>query len=177
MDAANRDDLDGADLWERLARAASAPEPAPDINPNLLAAYVDGTATPDEIERVERAMTADRNLVETVRDLRAAEPADPPEAVTARIQTALAAQAAAEGRAPRPAGTQWGLWFRAAAAAAAILLASLAGYELGEGTSRAQGETEAALASQVAMDLTQDDIEADLVAVLGAVESGKGSER
>lgn len=133
---------EAADLWRRFADAAGDAEGGPDVDANLLAAYLDGAATPDEVEAVERAMVADPDLVEAVgelRDLQDAEPADLSEAALARIKMIVSAK----GR-PRLG------WLRRVAAVAALVAVSFAGYELGGYSAYAAAETDAIAVSQLA---------------------------
>ena len=56
-------------FWRRFSNAEGRPKEAR-INPNLLAAYLDGTATREDVDAVERAMAADPELIDAVKELR-----------------------------------------------------------------------------------------------------------
>lgn len=145
-----------AGLWRRFADAAGDAEGGPDVDANLLAAYLDGTATPDEVEAVERAMAADPDLVEAVgelRDLQDAEPVELSEAALARIKMIVSAK----GR-PRLG------WVRRVAAVAALVAVSFAGYELGGYSAYAAAETDAIAVSQLAAQW-EDQLIADVMLV------------
>lgn len=59
------------ELWLRFRTAIfSRSAPPSELDPNLLAAYLDGKASPKEIELVETAMLLDSDALETVAALR-----------------------------------------------------------------------------------------------------------
>lgn len=104
------------------------------VDPVLLAAYVDGTASPDDREAVERAMLADPSVLDAVRDLREAVGAAPPAlpaGLIPRIREALGhagPPAAFAFSSKRAAFSRW----KMAVAAALVLFAGIAGYWLGQ---------------------------------------------
>lgn len=158
-------------LWRRFAAAVGQQQPAYEPDLNLFAAYLNGTASPAERDAIEDAMVSNATLVELLseaREMGCVGPVDVPENVVARIKLALYAtqksgDAAACGRAR--AGRL--AWWQHVAAAAALLMLSLVAYQLGAGTSAARRRTEADLASAVAVEFRQEQIEHDLLATFG----------
>ena len=174
MNTPNASSEQDAELWRRFAHASRAPQEQPDVDPNLLAAYLDGTATSDEVETVERAMASDPELVETVKELRGLKDAAP-EALSepglARAKMALSAAALrAAVRARKLA------WWQRVAAAAAIVATSLVGYYFGRGTSDVRASTDAELASAATFEWQQEQAEYDLLARLDAADANAGDQ-
>ncbi|MHC5039595.1 MAG: hypothetical protein ACYTHM_20015 [Planctomycetota bacterium] len=106
-----------------------------EVDPMRLASYLDGSATPEEVEALERAMLADPALLETVQALREsldAGPAAVPEGFADRVKRALGAgggpPAEAMPASPRPARIPF--WQLAVAAAVVFLIGFLA-FQLG----------------------------------------------
>ncbi len=129
------------EVWRRFSQATSKHDPA-GVDPNLLAAYLEGRTGPAESEAVESAMAAGPTRLAEVRQLRellAAPPVLAPASVKSGARGLLgapepqaAAVPAARARVLRP------LWRRVAemaAAAAAVLVVSGFGYWLGASTS------------------------------------------
>jgi len=113
-------------LWRRFeAQASPTDSPPPDAN--LLAAYLEGSATADEVERIEGRLADDPQLLAELIELRRlaeAPPAAAPQELLGRAK-ALAAQPAAT------AGRSWWRQVQWAAAAAAIVVACWSGYSFG----------------------------------------------
>ena len=140
----DNDERDRA-LWRRHAADSPADSPAdaggPTPDPNDLAAYLDGTAEPGLVERIEARLAADPDLLEEVLELRdLAGPQDRP------VPAPVLRRAKALVPARRRGGVIAGPWrrLRWAAAAAAVVLACLAGYTSGRHTSRTRGRSAAA---------------------------------
>lgn len=160
-DSREQDRLD-RDLWQRFSaqtpRAASREE----LDPNLLAAFLDGTASAEEVEQTERAMLSDRGLVETVGELRqllSPEPDQVPETARSRARSLFRVEAPPRRKVLR------GTWRAAAqwiAAAAAILAISAWGYWLGQSTSTMHLQAASIVPSPLALELDEDDGSADL---------------
>lgn len=170
MDVSENRNHSDAEVWRRFANAGGDRKPPAEVDPNLLAAYLDGCATQAEIDAVEQAMAADPELVETVaelRDLRTADPIEAPDTVLARAKMTAAARPQ-QGRLS---------WWRSAAAAAAIVLMSFIGYQLGHDSSTTQTNADAALASAVAPELYQEAAEGDLLAVFSDHNGAEGDLR
>jgi anti-sigma factor RsiW len=130
----------------RLMRPPAGPCP----EAMLLAAYVDGAASADEVRQVEGHLAAcPRCLaaVAEVRDLLAAGPMLTPDRVAARAK-ALAPAAARAAR-----GSRWRDAARWAAAAAAIAVVGYAGFSAGNATCRSRSDQSAALVSEASFGL------------------------
>jgi hypothetical protein len=145
-----RDDRSDEREVARRFRFSAPGGPEGGIGPNLLAAWLEGTVSPEEEEAVERALLADPSLLEAVRELRdlagASPPAVPAEAA-ARIRRSLARLGAAAGAAsPRRAGRIWKL----AAAAALTLIAGFLGYRLGQARVEERAAREDTIQSELA---------------------------
>ena len=125
-------------LWAQYTARARSDSPAPPpLDPNLLAAYLDGSAEPRDVELVEARMAADPALLDEVMALRQIadlESTPAPRAVLNRAK-ALAHR------------HTWLPRMRWAAAAAALLLACLMGYSTGQGyrNARVSGSMQASL--------------------------------
>lgn len=167
----NENERDAA-LWRRFAAASQCHTPAGEPDLNLLAAYLDGSASPAERDAVEDAMVSNPGLVQFLADAREmcfAGPTEVPESIVAQSKMAVSAARerdnATAGQRARSARLAW--WFRAAAAAALVIV-SVVAYRLGIETSAARRRTEADLASAVAAELRQEQVEHDFLAALGA---------
>ena len=154
-----------AEIWRRFCEAVSPRREPAEVDPCLLAGYLDGTADPAEVEAVERAMAADPSLVEAIqelRDLREAEPAAVSESTRARIKASLSAASA------RREGGAWGrVWWRRAIAAAAIIAMSFLGYQLGLRASETADSGNADLMSAIAAELQWDSSRYDPLSMIG----------
>jgi len=175
MSTPENKDRQDAELWRRFSKAPGPIGARPDIDPNLLAAYLDGMVTPDEIELVERAMATDPELVETVNELRQlkdAAPAALSEPALARAKMALSAAASrADVHARKVA------WWQRVAAAAAIVAMAFAGYRFGLGTSEVRASTDNELASAATFELQQERAEYDVLAQFDAADANAGGRK
>ena len=113
-------------LWERFgARTGPSGSPPPDAND--LAAYLDGSADPQAIERVEARLADDPTLLDELIELRrltSAEHEAAPRTLLAQAKGLLAAPAAKAKR------SWWGQ-LQWVAAAAAVVIACWGGYSFG----------------------------------------------
>ncbi len=129
-------------LWQRLGRTKSPPAPAVDCND--LAAYLDGSAPQALQDLLDLQMTQDPALLQDVAELRqlASLEAQPvPPQMLARA-TALDPRPLKPVRRPRGqalSGWQrWDLLLRWPVAAAAIVVASVIGFTCGQGLAQGQ---------------------------------------
>ena len=121
LDSDNQD----RSLWRQYADQAGSDLPElPPLDPNLLAAYLNGSAEPQDVELVEARMASDTAFVDQVMALR--QMADL-EATPAPRSLLSRARALAHRHTWLP-RMQW------AAAAAALLLACFIGYRVGDST-------------------------------------------
>ena len=171
-------DSEESRLWRQyVAGAGHRPGGGP-LDPNLLAAYLDGTACEEEVERVEAAMACDPGLLEEVMQLRALQGAKPeavPDSLLAGAKALVPVGRSAQGR-PRPSR-----WYdlrsvlpgwRRAAAAAAIVLACVTGFSVGRETHLGQV---AAAESAAALEIGLEDLIAEpTFEVADGLDGGNG---
>jgi len=128
-------------LWQRFrqaTRSADTPKPG-DLDPNDLAAYLDGTANPALVESIEQRLASDGPLLETVIELRQVRDAVSRDSDSAVPQTVTAAakglvgQTVVSRRDEAPATLYRMNWSRLqwAAAAVFVLTAGWGGYNTG----------------------------------------------
>lgn len=138
-------------LWKQL-QTARTPEPSrthAQIDPNDLAAYLDGTVKESTAQRIEAQMCQDPELLQTVAELRRLrslqliEPAPRVLRQAAALVSESAETRTADHRVVRQSNrtvsrmlwaTRWRMGSRWAAAAILVLAACLIGYTLGHGT-------------------------------------------
>jgi len=163
MNSSDKNDPHDIQLWKCFVKATERQENASEIDANLLAAYVDGSASSEEIESVESAMARDSAIVELIRELRKMQSSEP----VMMSQAGIAAAKKALSLCLHSSGiSNKRFSLSVAAAAAAIFLLSFAGYIFGMGTSRIQERTDADLASALAFEMRQEDKEFDLLVIL-----------
>lgn len=165
------------DLWRLFSEATGRPQQRQEIDPNALAAYLDGTTRREVVEEVERAMAADPALLDAVVELRESVGVgqeEVPQEVRLRIKSALLAEAGEGESRPRPVvlrpRTPW--WV--AAAAAAVLLVSILGYQLGRHSVDADADRNSALQRELYSELTYGGAEGDLLAAFERLRDEKG---
>ena len=145
------------DLWRQyIARDQEKPDTS-EIDPGLLAVYLDGKATPDQIEQIEASLAHNPDLIEKLSELRELQnlkPSPISQTLLARIKNLVPSSAGQI--APAVSGRdRWWLRLRYAAAAAAILLVAVLGYQLGDATFQGQEQIQASKASQTSRDLDE----------------------
>ena len=139
-------DIQNRQLWrEYLAEEDLQLSDLPDLDPNLLAAYLDGSAQSAEIEHVEALLTTDPLLLEELMALRQMADMDSAPAPASFLHRAKALDRRYFWR-PR---LQW------AAAAAAVLLACLIGYSVGGTTLRGQRQAQSLVSSRVSLEVDE----------------------
>jgi hypothetical protein len=126
--------LDGEEVPRRFRFACPRGTDGVDPDPNLLAAYLEGAATPEEEDAIEKAMLADPSVLKAMRELRElageAAPEIPAEAVE-RIWEALARSLSPPGAAsPRRGKVSW-IW-KLATVAALVLFGAFIGIRMGQ---------------------------------------------
>jgi len=137
--------LRGKALWASLAREPDQTEQIDGWDANLLAGFLDGTLSDREREMLEAKLAEEPMLLDTLVAAHGGEPAEsgpPPELIDAARQVGRdggrSSDKSSGGGRPKPAnenrrGTVWLEW---AAAAAAIMVVSAVGFELGSDTGR-----------------------------------------
>lgn len=66
-----KSDRTAKSLWDQAKRGMALKKKAStEIEPNLLAAYLEGRASAEEVERIEQAMFENAELLRTIQDLR-----------------------------------------------------------------------------------------------------------
>jgi len=151
----------GCRLWRQYAAGRTPLPDGPEIAPDLLAAYLDGKADPEAVERIEARMARDPDLLEAVLEFRrlqdAPTPPAPPAVVT-RAKTLVTPAIPFPHAAVAVAGRWWHK-LQWAAAAAIIIVAGLGGYSFGSDTFAARHTAEQRIQAQVAGEI--DDLIAD----------------
>lgn len=146
-----REDKLGCRLWREYAARRTSVPGGPEIAPNLLAAYLDGKADPEAVERIEARMAEDPDLLEAVLEFRRLQdfPTPPaPPAVATRAKS-LVVPAVQVPHAVIAAAGRWWQKLQWAAAAAVIIVAGLGGYSFGGDTFLARQTAEQRAAAQV----------------------------
>lgn len=166
-------------LWRRYAARAGQPPGQPPLEANVLAAYLDGTAGPETVERLEARMAADPAVLAEVMELRglaSVEGGPVPPAVLAKAKALVRAEAVESRPGPalviRP--RAWWQRLQWAAAAAVIVVSCLGGYSFGRDTFRAQVRAEAA--AEGASDGLEEIISGPDMTVNEDVNGGNGGE-
>lgn len=126
------DKLDGR-LWRQFSSQAQKPQ-APQIDPNDLAAYLDASADPEQVELVEARLADDPDFLAEVTDLRRISQLE-----ALRVPASVLTRARSLGH-----RRLWPMRIRWAAAAATILLACLIGYSAAGASQRAHDYTQVA---------------------------------
>ena len=150
-------------LWRQyVAQVQVRPESAdfPALDPNVLAAYLDGTAEPDQVEQIEARMASDPALLEELSELR--QLCGPvPAAVSASLLSRAKTLALTKlvPKTPRqlsqPSTYTWWRHLQWAAVAAAVLVTALAGHSVGGATFRGQRRAESVISSRASLDMEE----------------------
>ena len=143
----------------------------PPLDPNLLAAYVDGMAGQEEVELVEARLASDLALLEELIELRGLchlKPAPISASMLNQAKALVLAQVTRKTHSQPPLYTWW-RHLQWAAAAAAILLACLGSYSIGQVTFRNQQWADSLAASRVSLEIEELISEPSLDIMLAAV--------
>ena len=139
-------DIQNRRLWHQyLVEENQKLSDFPELDPNLLAAYLEGSAKPQAIERVEASLASDPLLLEKLMALRQIEAMGSEQPPAALLRRAKAIN-------PR---YSWLSHFQWAAAAAAVLLACIAGYSVGGATLRAQRQAQSLVSSGISLEMDE----------------------
>ena len=148
-------------LWRQyLAQAQPQSADLSALDPNVLAAYLDGTAKPDQIEQIESRLAWDPALLEELIELRELgnlEPAVFSPSLLTRAKDLMTAEPTRKTH-PQPSETILYVWrrrFQWAAAAAAVLLACLGGYSVGRVTVSGQRQAETLVAANASLQMEE----------------------
>ena len=149
MNESNQQHADEKRLWQQFSAQDQTQPVLSDLEPNLLAAYIDGQAEATQVEQIESLMSSSPVLLEELIELRRVQEAGP-----ALVGRTVLDRAKALAAAPHTA-RQAGAWhrFQWAAAAAAVVLACLGGYTIGQTTSQSQRSAQASLSSQALLEM------------------------
>ncbi len=133
MNDRNQQYSDENRLWRQFAVQDQAQPILSDLDPNLLAAYLDGKADSAQVQQIEALMASNPALLEETIELRQLQTASPAMVCQAVLDRAKALKQAA----PAPV-RKAGSWhrFQWAAAAAAVVFACLGGYTVGQSTAQ-----------------------------------------
>ncbi len=150
MNDRNQQYSDENRLWRQFAVQDRAQPILSDLDPNLLAAYLDDKADLAQVQQIEALMASNPALLEETIELRRLQGAGPALACQALLDRAKALAPPAVLTADQ---TSWWQRLQWVAAAAAIFVACLGGYSLGRFTFRAQGLAEALVAADISRDV------------------------
>ncbi len=153
MNDRNQQYSDENRLWRQFAVQDQAQPILSDLDPNLLAAYLDGKADSAQVQQIEALMASNPALLEETIELRQLQDAGSALACQALLDRAKALAPPPRSAALTPGRTPWWQRLQWAAAAAAIFVACLGGYNLGRFTFRAQGLAEALVAADISRDV------------------------
>ena len=139
-------DIQDRRLWQQsFAEENLKLSDLPGLDPNLLAAYLQGSAKPEEIELLEASLASNPLLLEEFMALRQISAMDSTPAPASLLRRAKALNHRYSWR-PR---FQW------AAAAAAVLLACMAGYSVGGATLRGQNQAQSLVSSRASLEVDE----------------------
>ena len=172
-----REDELGCRIWRRHAAGRRSVPGGPELAPDLLAAYLDGKADPEAVERIEAQMADDPELLAAVLELRRLreEPTPPaPPAVTLRAKN-LFAPATPKSVPAMIAVGRWWARLQWAAAAIVIVVAGLGGYSFGGDTFTARQIAQRRTASRMTLEIDELIAEPDL-SVSTRANGAKGEE-
>ncbi len=152
MNEKNQQNSDEKRLWRLFAAKDQSQPVLSDLDPNLLAAYLDGNANTTQVEQIESLMASDPALLDELIELRQLQNAGP-----ALVQPAFLDQLKALKPA-QPATValrQTGAWqrFHWAAAAAAVVFACVGGYSVGQTTFQDRNAAQTSITSQASLEM------------------------
>ena len=149
MNESNQQLSDEKRLWQQFSAQDQAQPTLSDLDPNLLAAYLDGQADTTQVEQIESLMASNPVLLDELIELRRVQDAGP-----AIVSQTVLDQAQALSAPPQTI-RQTSLWqrFQWAAAAAAVVVACVGGYTVGRTTSQDQLAIQASLSYQASLEL------------------------
>ena len=150
MNQSNQQHANEKQLWRQFAAQDQTQPVLSDLEPNLLAAYIDGKADPSQVGQIEALMVSNPVLLEELIELRQLQDAGPALVSQTFLDRAKALLPASPIIPSRTAFWQRLQW---AAAAAVVMLACLGGYNIGRSTFRGQGLAEALVAADICRDL------------------------
>lgn len=148
-------------LWRRYSALTRNKGQLPELDPNLLAAYVEGRADREEVEQVEAQMASDPVLLKEVTELREVlgmEAGSIPVLLLAKAKALapVGAKPKAWSRSDiRASKSAWWRHIQAGAAAAVVVLACLGGFSVGRVTVRGHLQAQAAVSSGVSHELEE----------------------
>ena len=153
MNHQNQQHADEKSLWRQFAEQYQAQPTLSDLDPNLLAVYLDGKANTTQVKKIEALMASDPALLDQIIELRSLQDSGPAMVSQAFLDRAKALTAPQQTT-PVVVRRTW-TWPRSqwAAAAAAVVLACLAGYSVGQTTFQGRGSAEDSLSSQASLEL------------------------
>ena len=152
MNESNQQHANEKQLWRQFAAQDQTQLVLSDLEPNLLAAYIDGKADPSQVEQIEALMASNPVLLEELIELRQLQDAG----------SALVCQAfldRAKALVPRspiiPHRTAFWQRLQWAAAAAVVAVACLGGYTAGRSTLQGRHYAQASVTSQADFELDE----------------------
>ncbi len=149
MNESNQQLSDEKRLWQQFSAQDQTQPTLSDLDPNLLAAYLDGQADTTQVQQIDSLMASNPALLDELIELRRVQDAGP-----ALVSQTVLDQAQALSAPPQTI-RQTSLWqrFQWAAAAAAVVVACVGGYTVGRTTSQDQLAIQASLSYQASLEL------------------------
>ncbi len=152
MNQSNQQHANEKQLWRQFAAQDQTQPVLSDLEPNLLAAYIDGKADPSQVEQIEALMASNPVLLEELIELRQLQDTGPALVCQAFLDRA---KAFLPGSPIIPSRTAFWQRLQWAATAAVIMLACLGGYTAGRSTSQGRHYAQASVTSQLSLDLDE----------------------
>ena len=149
MNESNQQHSDEKRLWQQFSAQDQTQPTLSDLDPNLLAAYLDSQTDHTQVQEIESLMASNPTLLDELIELRRVQDAGPAIVSQTVIDRAQALSA------PQQTIRQTSLWqrFQWAAAAAAVVVACVGGYTVGRTTSQDQLAIQASLSYQASLEL------------------------
>ncbi len=144
MKESNQQHPDEKRLWQQFSAQEQTQPVLSDLDPNLLAAYIDGQADAAQVQQIESLIASNPLLLDELIELRQLQDAGPALVSQSSLDRAQALSA------PSPTAQQARPWhhFQWAATAAAVVLACMGGYTIGQTTFQDRHLARAPMTSQ-----------------------------
>lgn len=148
-------------LWQQyLAKARPESQNLPVLDPNVLAAYLDGRAKPAEIVQVETHLVSDPGLLEELIELQGLshlKPAAVSPSLLSRAKALAPSKIAGNTRRQlsQPSTYTWWRHLQRGAVAAAILVSAFLGYNVGGATFRGQHRAQPVVTSRASLEMEE----------------------
>ena len=149
MNESNQQHADEKRLWQQFSAQDQTQPTLSDLDPNLLGAYIEGQADAAQVQQIELLIASNPTLLDELIELRRIQDAGPGMVSQTLLDRAQALAA------PQQTIRHTSIWQRLqwAAAAAAIVLACVGGYAIGQTTVQGQLTVETSVRTQASFEL------------------------